>query len=277
MRSLVSALFLIVGVVFASPFKDLIQEMQAMHALTVRMYEEDLIKNFDYTKLQECKDPYFYREAMERHAALFFSLSLDFMGKIPLFQTLQPKTPQDREFLRVLKAYESLQLFAILHSYILFDAACSVDVSPLPAFDATQVTQDFLDLLNLFFAPIFQAHKQGSSLWDTLKNHTQDVGGYDFSKAILDIEDTLDHMPGRQKTDPVIKPLRLIFNSYCKYCYCERYFSCALGIADYEKEAYDKFIKKFLSVDLQQKPATLLDAYYASRFKVLLQNIQGGF
>ncbi|WP_041302706.1 hypothetical protein [Helicobacter felis] len=96
------ALFWVVSVAFAQPSKELIQDMQAMRALTVRMYEEDLIK--DFTGFEDCKDFYFYKDAMERHAALFFSLSLDFMDKIPLLQALQPKTPQDREFLRVFKS-----------------------------------------------------------------------------------------------------------------------------------------------------------------------------
>ncbi|WP_158652875.1 hypothetical protein [Helicobacter felis] len=72
------ALFWVVSVAFAQPSKELIQEMQAMRALTVRMYEEDLIK--DFTGFEDCKDFYFYKDAMERHAAIFL-LEFGFYGQ----------------------------------------------------------------------------------------------------------------------------------------------------------------------------------------------------
>ncbi len=256
------ALFWVVSVAFAQPSKELIQEMQAMRALTVRMYEEDLIK--DFTGFEDCKDFYFYKDAMERHAALFFSLSLDFMDKIPLLQALQPKTPQDREFLRVFKAYESLQLFAILRSYIPSDFDCS-DVSPPLAFDATQVTQDFLEVLNLLFAPLLQARKENLNLWDTLKSQTMSVEENDLNALNRRIKEILDDMPNGQKHDPSIQPSLHTFKQLNWY---------EGTLVDYEEESSKKFVKAFLGVDLEQQPATLLNAYYNSRLKVLWQDIK---
>ncbi|GMB93344.1 hypothetical protein NHP200010_10600 [Helicobacter bizzozeronii] len=48
------------GVALSKPAKGLILEIQAMRALTVRMYEEDLIK--DFTGFEDCKDFCFYKD-----------------------------------------------------------------------------------------------------------------------------------------------------------------------------------------------------------------------
>ncbi|WP_104686263.1 hypothetical protein [Helicobacter felis] len=195
---------------------------------------------------------------------LFFSLSLDFMDKIPLLQALQPKTPQDREFLRVFKAYESFQLFAILRSYIPSDFDCS-DVSPPLAFDATQVTQDFLEVLNLLFAPLLQARKENLNLWDTLKSQTMSVEENDLNALNRRIKEILDDMSNGQKHDPSIQPSLHTFKQLNWY---------EGTLVDYEEESSKKFVKAFLGVDLEQQPATLLNAYYNSRLKVLWQDIK---
>ncbi len=260
--------FALIQVAFSQPSKALIQGMQDMRALTVRMYEEDLIK--DFTGAEDCKDYYFYRDAMERHASLFFSLALDFMDQIPLLKNLQPKTPQDKEFVKILKVYESFQLFALLRSYIP-DIDCYTYVSPPDAFDATQVTQAFLDGFNLFFAPVFQAQKEGVSLWDTLVSQTTKVGecDYDVCNTYQKIQDSLDSMSERQKNDPAIKSFLRTFKQLDLLS--SGFENDAFD--SYEQESYYKFIKAFLGVDLQQNPAILLDAYYDSRLKVLLQDI----
>ncbi|WP_158652457.1 hypothetical protein [Helicobacter felis] len=228
------ALFWVVSVALAQPSKELIQEMQAMRALTVRMYEESLIRHVDET----CQDPHPYHDTMERHAALFFSLALDFMDKIPLLQTLQLKTPQDKEFVKTLKAYESLQLFANLRGYLPTPDSCENGVSLPDAFDATQVTQNFLDTFNLFFAPVFKAHKEGSSLWDALSSQTLKVRKYNSSVGISKQLDSLSYGFDDDDLD-----------------------------RDDEEDTYSRFIKIFLGVDLQQKPAKLLDDYYQAWLK----------
>ncbi|TSA83770.1 hypothetical protein [Helicobacter mehlei] len=147
--------WVLVGFIWLGGFLDAQQSVSVDSDFVQRL--TTLKAQMDTKSQQILKDPIFKRT---EYSYTTYLVALQFDGdvqthlsgartlleQVPLFQDFSPQNEPQAHLLENLKEFEALHLLALLDNS---------DAQP------TQIAQNFLDSLNFFYAPLFNAHKQG--------------------------------------------------------------------------------------------------------------------